>query len=90
MLQNLFIFAKQIYKHVLKMQLLTPTQQKRAERNKKIVKTFRDMRRTYPNAKDGRIMAVMAEQQVEGITSVAGIRKVLVDCSVIPARRSEA
>lgn len=70
------------------MQLLTPTQKQRAERNKKIVKTFRDMRRTYPDAKDGRIIAVMAEQQIEGMTSVAGIRKVLVDCAAIPARKS--
>ena len=70
------------------MQLLTPIQQKRAERNKKVVKVFQDMRRRYPAAKDGRIFAVMAEQQVEGITSVAGIRKVLVDCGVVPARRN--
>ena len=72
------------------MQLLTPIQQRRAERNKKVVKVFNDMRRTYPDAKDGRIMVVMAERQVEGITSVAGIRKVLVDTGTIPARRKEA
>lgn len=70
------------------MQLLTPTQQKRAERNKKVVKVFQDMRRRYPTAKDGRIIAVMAEQQTEGIISVAGIRKVLVECGAIPARRN--
>ena len=84
----MFIFAKRNTKQVLKMQLLTPIQQKRAERNKKVVKVFQDMRRRYPTAKDGRIFAVMAEQQVEGITSVAGIRKVLVDCGAVPARRT--
>lgn len=72
------------------MQLLTPIQQQRAERNKKVVKVFRDMRKTYPDAKDGRIMAVMAERQVEGMKSVAGIRKVLVCAGEIPARRAEA
>jgi hypothetical protein len=86
----MFIFAKRNTKQVLKMQLLTPIQQKRAERNKKIVKVFQDMRRRYPAAKDGRIFAVMAEQQVEGITSVAGIRKVLVGCGAVPARRTTA
>ena len=72
------------------MQLLTPTQQKRAERNKKVVAVFRDMRRKYSDAKDGRIMTVMAEQKIEGITSIAGIRKILVDSGAIPARRNDA
>jgi len=69
------------------MQLLTPTQQRRVERNKKVVKVFHDMRRSYPDAKDGRIIAVMAERQVEGLTSVAGVRKVLVETGAIPAKR---
>ncbi len=72
------------------MQLLTPTQQRRADRNKKVVKVFHDMRRNYPDATDGRIMTVMAERQVEGMTSIAGIRKVLVSTGTIPARRKEA
>ena len=59
----MFIFAKRNTKQVLKMQLLTPIQQKRAERNKKVVKVFQDMRRRYPAAKDGRIFAVMAERR---------------------------
>jgi len=71
------------------MQLLTQKQQQRAERNMAVVKTFKEMRRRYPDASDGRIMSAMAEEHTHGLSSVAGIRKVLVECKAIPARRHD-
>jgi len=66
-------------------ELLTEKEQLRRARNAEVAVRFKEMKRKYPSAKDGRIIKAMAKDNVAGLTSVTGIRNALIErgCLVV-------
>lgn len=69
------------------MELLTPKQIERRERNAHVAQVYREMRRKYPTASNGRIIEVMAGNKVAGLTSISGIRSALIERGCITVAR---
>ena len=67
----------------MNMELLTQKQRERKTRDIRIAAMFMEMRRTYPNATETRIIAEIAEKGGFGIKSSFAVRKALISQKTI-------
>lgn len=69
------------------MELLTEKQILRKARDGQIADMFRQMRLTYPNASETRIIAEIAKSGAFGIRSPYGVRNALIKQNVITPKQ---